>query len=488
MVGMGGLVGSLGARWSSWPAGADRRAAADRKLKVYAETHLEIVNKAIDGYFGAGQVGADVKRFASRSPNLAKATTDAIAVAYRSGCTRELRGATPAQAQAFADIVAESGIDRHAAGLNARSWLAGPHLVGPHLSKRGRLQLDRIGPGRSDVVRDGDDIDAALVQVGDGFVEITADAWRYFDKLGEEYKPAVYHTTGVCPLVPFVSFDGGDDWWAQGAHAGLVDATIVCAYKQALGLYQRQVSGTPLTVIFADIETTPPGQVLGHPVQPLLLPPGAQVQVFDQRVISAKDYLEEIGALITMAVSGEGLPPGSITLQANNGDWGNLAISAEGPRLAVHRDKQVPHLRRSELELWPVICDFVRGSVHRHARLLPSGDEVREMLRVSFPDLSSPDEQLKRIEVMKAGLPFGLSNPSDVKLAAQPEVTRAEVEELRAANLAAHLRDVEEMTKRNTSADMPEAHGVESLAQVQGRVGGQISGVVRAAAAQENDQ
>lgn len=484
MVGMGGMVGSLGARWPKWSAGAERRVAADHKLKVYGEAHLPLVHAAIDDYFGGGQVGRDVKRFASRSPNLAKATTDAVAVAYRSGCTRELMGASPEQAKAFAAIVAESGIDRHAPGLNARSWLAGPYLVGPHLSNRGRLQLDRISPASCDVDRDGDDIDAALCQVGGGFVEVTADAWRYFDAKGEEYKPAVYHTTGVCPLVPFVSFDAGDDWFAQAAHAGLVDATILCAYKQALGLYTRQVSGTPQMVIEGDVESTPPGQVLGHPVHPVVLPDGGKAYMLD-RVVSAKDYLDEISAIITMAISGEGLPPGSITLQANNGDWGNLAISAEGPRLAVHRDKQVPHLRRSELELWPVVCDFLRGSTHRLARVLPSGDEVRDMLRVSFPDLSTPDEQLKRINVMVAGLPYGLSSPSDVRLAAQPELTRAEVEELRAKNLAEYLASVEEMTKRNTPADMPEAHGVQTLAQQQGRIGGQASGESRAAAGQE---
>ena len=103
-----------------WPAGAARRSAAERKLKVYAEDHLGIVRAALDAYLGGGQVAVDVKRFATRSPNLAKATTDAIAVAYRSGCARELRGAPPEQARAFADIVAESGIDRRAAGVNAR--------------------------------------------------------------------------------------------------------------------------------------------------------------------------------------------------------------------------------------------------------------------------------------------------------------------------------------------------------------------------------
>ena len=287
-------------------------------------------------------------------------------------------------------------------------------------------------------------------------------------------------------------FDGGPDFWATTAHNGLVDATLTIGYKAALGLFTRNVRGTPQTTVFADIEKMPQGQVMGHPFLPLLLPsdPGNRLQVNADAVVKPEDYLAEISALITMAVSAEGLPPGSVTMQANSGgmEWGGLAINAEGPRLAAHRDKQVPPLKASELALWPIVCDLIRGSTHRHARALPPGDEVRDMLRVNFPDLSSPTEQLQRIEVMKAGLAFGLSSPSDLMLAARPEVSRPEVEEERKKNLEEYLTNIEPLVNRNLPANAPEAHGAQTLAQEQGRAGGRESGRSRAMqAAQEND-
>jgi len=481
------LPGPLGALWPGYAKGAQRRAAADRKLLLFAEDHRPLVYALIDARLGGGLAAQYVKLFADRSPNLLLAVTSAIAVAYRSGVRRELKGASPEQAKAFADLVSESGIDRKAAGLNARSWVAGPHIVAPHFTKRGKLALDIIGPNRADIERDGDDIDAVIWKQGATFVHLDGQAWRYFDAEGVEIEgDAVYHATGVCPAVPFVSFDGGDDFWAQTAHNGLVDATLTIAYKMALGLMTRQVSGTPLTTIFAELQEAPPGQVLGHPFLPLLLPPDAKVQVDDERVVKAEDYLSEISALITMAVSAEGLPPGSVTLQAG-AEWGNLTIAAEGPRLAAHRDKQVPHLKRSELDLWPLVCDLVRGSAHRHARVIPPGDEVRDMLRVNFPDLSSPKEQIERIEAMKAGLPFGISNPTDIILQAQPEVSPDEAAETRKGNLADYIADIDPLVRRNIPAAAPEARGVETIAQEQGRTGGQASGQTRAVQAQEQN-
>ena len=489
MVGLtyaGGLPGELGKRWPSWSASTARRGAAARKLAIYREAHLELVNAKIDQLLGGGQVAADIKRFAHRSPNVLKAVADAIGVAYRSGCTRSLRGVSPEVARAFADCVTESGITRKAAGLNAASWVAGPHFVSPYLTSRGAVALDVVGPDRLDAEMQGEDVKRVLWKQGNSYVLLDASGWSYYDSNGEPTGGDVAHAVGRCPAVPFVSFDGGPDFWAQSAHDGLADVTLVCGYKIAWMLYARQVSGVPLTTVFADLEKLPPGQVLGSPVTPLLLQPDHKLQVDSSRVVSAADYLSEVSALITMAVSIEGLPPGSVTLVANNSDWGNLGISAEGPRLAAHRDRQVPWLLHSERELWPVVCDLVRGSTHKHARVLPPGDEVRDILRVEFPDLSSPDEQLKRIQVMALGLPYGLSSPVDVPLAARPELTREEVDETQRANLEAYIARIEPLVSRNIPGQAPDAPGHQTIAQQQGRQGGIASGETRAAAAQEN--
>lgn len=479
------MPGALGERWPGWARGGARRVAAGRKLAIYAENHLGLIGAKIDQMLGGGQIAADIRRFAHRSPNVLKAVADAIAVAYRQGCTRSLRGASPEVSRAFADIVTESGIQRKAAGINARSWASGPQWVCPYLSSRGALTLDVVGSDRLDAELRGEDVERVLWKQGGAWILLDPAGWTYYDDRGNETGGHVSHAVGRTPAVPFVCIDGGDDWWCSTAHDGLADATLMCAYKLALGLYTRQTNSKSQLVISGAIESMPKGQVLGHPVQPLLLPDGT-ASVLDLAV-DPSQYLSEISAILTMAISAEGLPPGSVTLVASNNDWGSLAVSAEGPRLAAHRDRQVPWLLHSERELWPVVCDLVRGSVHKHARALPPGDEVRDMLRVDFPDLSTPKEQLERIEVMKAGLPYGLSSPIDVPLAARPELTREEVDETQRQNLADYIARIEPLVTRNIPGRAPDAPGHQTAAQQQGRQGGLASGEARAAtAAQEN--
>jgi hypothetical protein len=208
------LPGPLGARWSGWARSAERRASAARKLCIYNEDHLELIHAEINTLLGGGLSARYVKLFAKRMPNVLMAVANTIAVGYRSGVRRVLRGASPEVARAFADLVTECGIDRKAAGLNARSWVAGPHILAPHLTGRGKLALDIIEPSRCDIVRDGDDIDEVIWKQGNEYVLLDGEAWRYFDADGHERDGAVYHAVGVCPAVPFVSFDGGADFWA----------------------------------------------------------------------------------------------------------------------------------------------------------------------------------------------------------------------------------------------------------------------------------
>src|SRR4051812_45416320 len=115
--------GALADRWPEWAAGGKRRADAALRRAVYEEAHRDQVLELIKIRQQDDQVRQQVQQFASRSPNLCKAVVDAVAVAYRRGCRRELRGASEAQQKAFTDIVRESGIERKASGLNARSWI-----------------------------------------------------------------------------------------------------------------------------------------------------------------------------------------------------------------------------------------------------------------------------------------------------------------------------------------------------------------------------
>jgi len=482
-----GLGGKLGERWGGeWSASAGRRRNAARKLQIYAEDHLELVNDTIASRCKDPQTRDYVQRFASRAPCLAKAVADTVAVCYSRGCGRELDPQVgEAAVQAFADIVAESGIARMAGGLNARSWLA-PVLVSPHLNRRNRLAFDMVGADRYVARLDGDHIEEALWQQGAEYIEINGEAWRYFDAEGQLIRQ-VGHAVGEAPVVHVVAIDNATDPWIRTAHNGLADATLDVAYLWAWTRYVRQVSGVAMVVIFAERETLQAmgGQSPGHPGLPFTVParPGeADVKMFD-RMVPAAEGLAEISAAISMAISAEGIPPGAVSM-GNVGSNG-LVVDVDDDRLALLRDKQVPWMAEAEARLWPIACDLLRGSTHRLAGALPPGDEVRDALRLNFPDLASPTMVQKRIEAMKAGLPFGLSNPTDDLMAARPELTRAQAEAMRRANLREYIDDIRPLVERNTPAEAPAANGVQTIAQEQGRAGGQASGQTRAAQAQE---
>lgn len=474
-------TGALAERWPDWAAGNDRRGKAAIKHQIYLEDHLAQVVARIRWHLPEPKVHRPVERYATRSPNLLKTITDAVAVSYQRGCQRELRGASELVQKAFAEVVAESGIDRFSNGLNARAWILGPTIVSPHLDTRIKLGIDIITPDSVEVKRDGPYLTDVLWRVSNTWIELSADAWRYWDMKGNLEK-IVPHAAGVCPAAIFRAVDHTSDWWGTTEHQGLVDATLDVSYKLAFGLFVRQVSGNKLTVVQGNIEDIPAGQSAGEVGGALFINASSaetDVKVLD-RIVPAKDHLDEIAAMIALAASTYGIPPGEIsTGSATTSGWGGLTVAVRGERLGQLRDKQVPFLRASELELWPLVCDLLRGSPHKHSRILPPGDEVREMLRVSFPDLAPPEDVLARIEAMKAGLPYGLSSPADWMLASRPELTRSEVNELREANLAEYIKTIEPLVSRNIPGQAPAAEGAQTIAQEQGRTGGIKSGEAR---------
>ncbi|MCY0990635.1 hypothetical protein OV203_26060 [Nannocystis sp. ILAH1] len=469
--------GVLKDRWPEWAAGAERRSIARRKLRLYTEQHLGMVLEAIQQRIPEPDLQGQVKRFASRSPNLYRTVTDAVAVAYSRGCRRELRDLGEETSKTFASLVTESGIDRKANGLNALSWSVGPTLVSPHLDNRDRLALDLVTPDRLELKMVGDSIEAALWFQHGSWIELTNESWSYYGQDGELAK-VVPHSVGQVPAVAFTAVDNSIDFWASSEHLGLLDASTEVAYKMALGAWTRQVSSNRLTVVYGAPPELPPGQSIGHAALPVILgPPGSsKVEVLDRNVPAA-DYLAEVHALIVMAVGRYGIPSSEVSAHvADNSNWGNLSVAVRGERLGALRDKQVPWLRSCELELWPLVADLIRGSNHELANRIPPGDEVRDALRVSFPDLSSPEDQIKRLEALELAVKFGLSSPVDLMLAARPELTREEAAEEIDSNREAEIERTAQLAERN----QPELGQVpDSLAQLQGRLGGQQSGEAR---------
>jgi hypothetical protein len=447
-------------------------------LSVLREAHLGLVHEVIEARLRGDSAAATyVKRFAGRSPNLLRAVTDAVCVAYGRGCRRELVGVGEAAASAFAAVVSESGIERKAASLNAQAYL-GPVAVSPYLDNRARLALDMISSERYTAALEGEHVTEALWSVGSAFVALDASGWTYWDKEGER-TGFVPHAAGVAPVVHVTAVDASHDPWLTTRGDGLCDATLDVAALVATMHHARQVASTKQLVVIGPVDKLVGGQILGHPTAPIFFNADKNeihTEIHD-RTVEARPWLETISAVIAMAVSAEGLPPGSVTGVASNADWGNLAINIEGSRLGAIRDKQVPHLKHAEMQLWPLVVDVIRGSVHRFARVLPPGDEVREALAVEFPDLSTAKDLKDRLAAFEAGLPHGLTSAVEFMMASRPELSRVEAQRIIDGNLETYAQRNEFLASRNAPADASKTGA--TLAELQGAVGGVASGEAR---------
>lgn len=429
-----------------------------------------------------------IKKNLTASHGLAGATTDAVAVAYQRGARRELRNVDDKTARAFGDLVVESGLAEDAVALNAVSWITGPVILAPYValvdgvamlckaimySDRTEVRWNPHQPGV---------IDAVLYQRADGvFAELDKVGWRYYSEKGEpiaadDGRMLIPHNLDYCPAVafrsrPWLAFD----WWNDTDHIGLSDATREVAYRLAVGLWVRSVNATKLTVVVAPIGNIPAMQAMGHPSQPLYFnanPQEVSVNTFD-RQISAADYLAEITAISNAAVSRYGIPPSNVSFANDGGNWGSLSIAVRGETLAAQRDAQAPLLVTGERRFWRYSADVVRASTHRHAGALLTREEFADALRVMLPDLSDPKDRKARLDAFAAALPYGLANAVDELMSARPELTRYEALEEIAANLEEYAKLLESLASRNVSLDA--THGVGSIAELQGRQGGQAS-------------
>lgn len=489
--------GDLFTIWPEWDRGSDRRAASALRSELYVGNYAARVRDLVRRRVQDPVAGAAIARVVNTAHGLLGAVTDAVSVCYGRGVRRELRGASPEVARAFADIVGESAMVERATSLSALAWATGPVVLVPWVGEvRGvpRLSLAVMLPGTYEArcsPVSPDVIEAVLWRRPDGaFVEVDALGWRYWSPEGDALNDGAYTPHGLtyCPAValrarPWLPFD----WHNRHDHAGLVDATLEVSFRHALALWTRQQVAVPQVVIAAPPETLAAEQVMGHPTVPLYFSANAGEVKYEvhERKVNVAEMLAEIAAIVNAAVSRYGIPPSEITYTNDATNYGTLSVAVRGERLAAQRDAQAPWLKAAEVALWPVVADVVRASTHRHALALPAADEVASSLRVMFPDLASPDEQIKRFEAFEVAQKHGLSNAVDLLLQSRPELTRAEAEEEIASNLDQYATRLEWLASRNVSTDP--ARGVESIAQLQGRAGGVASGEARAAYAAAGD-
>lgn len=408
----------------------------------------------------------------------------------------------PEQAKAFAEIVVESRWPANAMALNRLSWISGPVIVAPYVASVrgvGRLNLATMTADRTEVrlSQDAPDlIEGVLFQREDGaFVELDAQAWRYWSAKGEPLGEPVPHGLDYCPAVVFrCRQENPLDFWGATDHQTLVDATIEVSWRQALGLCARQNALAPQVIIVGELEGIPQMQALGHFSQPLYInrtPNEVRVEVHERRV-NVQDILAEIGSIAADAVSRYGIPLAETRgFTTNNSEWGSLASVVRAHALGAQRDRQAPLLKESEKALWSVTCDVCRVSIHPLADAMLAPADLHSTLRLGLPDTADVKERTERLRYLKEALPLGLETPLEYIMQQRNELTAEEAAEELQANLQNYIDVIKPLVERNVPANpdgafaVDQSRGLQSQSQIQGREGGQISGETRRADSQQ---
>lgn len=461
----------------NWDASAGRRKLAAAKLELFEGRHQKTLAGLIRSRLNDPQAAEQVIKWANTSRNLLRQIVRTVCTAYSRGAVRDLAEQVGADAAgAFSAVLAESKMGAVGPMLNEYSWLLGPTFALPQVEPDGTFWLDLVPPSRSTaILKNPTSVAEVLFQRPDGlFVQVDADAYRYYDADGAPIKDLapVEHGLGYAPLAVFRSEHWAPGWWNEYSHRALVDAALDVAVFEALLNWSRKNSGRQL-VIVAPSETLGGKQIFGNPETVLYFdgqPGDVRVEAVDLES-AATTWLDLIRAKTTGVCELYGLPPSLLSGSNGTYDWGTTGAARAPEVLDALRDEQIPWMRDGENQLWPAICDLLRASTHRLARALPPGDEIRDALRLRFLEpLPNVERKIKRLELFTAEEKLGLSCTTDLVIEDRPELTREQAEQIVNDNLTRYFERLDEQAKRNAPAGQADA--TDTLAAAQGRTGG----------------
>lgn len=461
----------------NWSASKGRRRLAADKLELFEGRHQNTLAALVRSRLSDPISAEQVIKWTNTSRNLLRQITRTCCIAYSRGVVRHLANTVgESAATAFGSILAESKMSSVAPLINQYAFLLGPTMVLGHVEADGTFWLDVIPPSRAEVIRKNPTTVAELLyQRDDGmFVTIDGEAFSYFDSEGQPLSktPPVVHDLGYAPVAIFRSEHWTGSWWNEHSHRALVDAALDVAVFEALLNFTRKNSGKQM-VIVGPKGTLGGKQIVGNPDRPLYfegMADAVSVKSIDLES-SATTWLELINAKTAGVCELYGLPPSVLSGVNGNADWGQVGLARAPEVLDALRDEQIPWMRDGEMQLFPAVCDLLRASTHKLASALPSGDEVREALRLRFIEpLPNVDRKIKRLDLFERQEKLGLATVAELEIEDRPELTIEQAQANVNDRNNRYFARLDELAKRNAPAGQADA--VDSLAAAQGRTGG----------------
>ena len=464
--------------------GLPRKVNARARLLVDAQQHLTLLRSYVAAYYTDDKIRGEVLRFVDRSKNLQRMVVNRIAVAYTVPPARMLRNVDPDEAAVFAKAYRDGGVDQLAEQWNRYvCFLSVVHVL-PRYEHDG-LKFVTLLPSQCDALRDNDDREPSILVFesechGASLVAVDRERWLWLDKswnvVAEEE-----HSLGMRPWVTFRKQAPPDfDYWDTGAGQDLYDATMEIGRVAAHMRWVRHNWSKKLHRLHLGENVTAPANQNMAANQPIVTRgDGDTVFEVHDTIVGMTEFLAQMREIVESLLENHGLPSNAVDF---NTDSTKDASNVFGPaKLNLHdalsklRNQQVKHFEAAELELAVRAIALLR----KHGQLRITDEEVRANFRARFVPLTFADHPKERVATAKEQVSVGLIDYYEFYMQENPGTTYEEAQEYVDANFATSIRLMSELASHNATLDPDK--GLQTAAQINGSIGGERSGVVRAA-------
>lgn len=470
----GGLAGirrqleadsQAGGRW------AGKRATFERRALIDAGAHAQLIRARVCEVYATLEAREGIVRHVDTTRNVLRYTVDAIAIPYNTAAARKLRGATPEQAKAFRSAYRKADID----GLLEQVGRIAVHSNIAHVLVRWETSGPRafvLSPHQCDVVwnPDGTEEQPGILTYetssqGATRVLVDSERWVWVDK---DWRVVVeeQHGLGMVPWVRWRWRAPVADYWDMHLGSDLVDCTLDVGRQAAHMRWVRTQRSQKAIVLKLGANDPLPAPQSINGEGGILLQGSAQtgLSTLDPEV-SPDNFLRDISESISTAAAAYGLRTAS--------DTGLVDEQAERDRLGKMRARQLGYFARAEHEF----AERMAALVSRHAGVLIDDALVDEGFRVRFAPFVPADDPQQQVATAREQQRMGATNPYAFFGQLHPELSEEQAREEVDENVTLISEFTSDLVTRGLA--ISDGNQLQTLSQVQGRLGGQASGEAR---------
>lgn len=454
-----------------------RKARVAARLLVDQQKHEMLLHAHVCKFYQQPEIRGHLLAHLNVMKNVQRQVTNRVAIAYNEPPRRELVGIADAQQSLFLNAYRDARADLKAEQINRYAFIARVVHVLPRF-ERGKLALVTVLPHVADVLFDPDGEEDPSILVyqsksrGADFVAVDSERWWWCKKDGSYVEEE--HGLGMVPWVAFRCDSAPEgDYWDAGAGQDLFDATMKLGRIQAHFAWVRSTNAKRLTHVHLGAnDAMPENQNMNSSAPVQSRGDGdTRINVLDT-IVPCEEFIVEMAETRASIYESYGLPSRA-DLSTDSSELHEALVKL--------RDGHIKHFDIAEVELAVRVAAVLR----KNTAFAISDDDVRRTFRVSFARMSYNDHPKERMATAKAEIELGQTSVFELYQATHPGTSPAEAEERVMANVAARGRYNKLLIEHNVSAD-PTADGM-TLAQVNGMLGGQQSGIARQSTDPEHD-